>query len=91
MICEALADSGLSPIIPEGAYYVLADISHLGFASAQEAAMELLRTSRVAAVPGTAFYRGSQGEGMLRFCFAKEDSVIEEACKRLRSFRPVAA
>ncbi|HVG10459.1 MAG TPA: pyridoxal phosphate-dependent aminotransferase [Thermoanaerobaculia bacterium] len=91
MICEALADSGLSPIVPEGAYYVLTDISQLGFATAQEAAMELLRSSRVAAVPGTAFYRGSQGEGILRFCFAKEDAVIEEACKRLRSFRPVAA
>lgn len=91
MLCEALADSGLIPIVPEGAYYVLADISQLGFASAQEAAMELLQRSRVAAVPGTAFYRGSQGEGMLRFCFAKEDPVIEEACKRLRAFRPAAA
>jgi aminotransferase len=84
-ICAALRSAGLAPIVPEGAYYVLADCSALGFATAREAAMHLLETKRVASIPGTAFYRGTAGEKLLRFCFAKDDEVLDEACKRLGS------
>ena len=91
LICGALAEAGLNPIVPQGAYYVLADIRQLGFASAHDAALDLLRQTGVAAVPGTAFYRGAKGEGLLRFCFAKEDSVLEEACRRLLQLQPAAA
>ena len=85
LICAALDAGGMRPIVPQGAYYVLADVSHLGFATARDAAMNLLETRGVASVPGSAFYRGSAGEGLLRFCFAKEDDVLEEACRRLQS------
>jgi aminotransferase len=91
MICGALAEAGLNPIVPQGAYYVLADVRQLGFASAHEAALDLLNQTGVAAVPGTAFYRGAKGEGLLRFCFAKEDSVLEEACRRLLQLQPAAS
>ena len=84
-ICSALDAARLTPIVPQGAYYVLADCSSLGFATAREAAMHLLETKRVASIPGTAFYRGAAGEKLLRFCFAKDDDVLEEACRRLRS------
>lgn len=90
-ICDALAEAGLNPIVPEGAYYVLADIRPLGFETSNEVALELLRQSRVAAVPGTDFYRGSAGQGVLRFCFAKDDAVLDEACRRIRQFRPAVA
>ena len=84
-ICEALVRAGLPPIVPQGAYYVLADCARLGKSSAREAAMALLERTGVASVPGSAFYRGSAGEGLLRFCFAKDDAVLSEACARLRS------
>ena len=87
IICSALASAGLTPIVPQGAYYVLAQIDGLGFASAREAAMELLEQKQIASIPGTAFYRGGAGERLLRFCFAKEDEQLAEACRRLRSFR----
>jgi aminotransferase len=90
-ICDALSEAGLNPIVPEGAYYVLADIRELGFETSNDAAMELLRQSRVAAVPGTDFYRGREGQGVLRFCFAKDDAVLDEACRRIRQFRPAVA
>jgi len=88
LICSALDDANLSPIVPQGAYYVLADISHLGYASAREGAMDLLERGGVASIPGTAFYRGETGEGLLRFCFAKQDDALDEACVRIRNFRP---
>ncbi len=85
--CRALRDAGLPPIVPEGAYYVLADCSRLGFATSREAAMHVLETRRVASVPGSAFYRGDGGEKLLRFCFAKDDEVLDEACRRLAGLR----
>ena len=83
LICGALDRAGLAPIVPQGAYYVLADCTRLGRATAREAALEVLERTKVASVPGSAFYRGSTGEGLLRFCFAKEDDVLDEACRRL--------
>jgi aminotransferase len=88
ILCAALRDAGLSPLVPQGAYYVLADIAHLGYASAKQAAIALLNETRVASVPGSAFYQGETGERLLRFCFAKEDAVLEEAARRIRAFRP---
>jgi aminotransferase len=83
-ICSALDAAGLPPIVPQGAYYVLADCSSLEKPSARDAAMHLLETTKVASIPGSAFYRGPEGEKLLRFCFAKDDAVLEEACRRLR-------
>ena len=88
ILCEGLAAASLTPLIPQGAYYVLADISHLGYPNAKAAAMALLEQTKVASVPATAFYQGPTGEGMLRFCFAKDDATLREAAQRLRSFRP---
>lgn len=87
-LCGALTAAGMPPIVPDGAYYVLADVSDWGFGTARDAAMALLEHGGVASVPGSAFYQGTAGEGLLRFCFAKEDAVIEEACRRIRRFRP---
>ncbi len=86
-ICSALREARLTPIVPQGAYYVLADCSRLGFPSSREAAMHVLTATRVASVPGSAFYRGAEGEKLLRFCFAKDDAVLDEACSRLTALR----
>jgi aminotransferase len=83
IICDALRAARLEPVVPEGSYYVLADCARLG--PAREAAMILLERAGVASIPGTAFYRGSPGDRLLRFCFAKEDDVLREACRRLRA------
>ena len=86
-ICAALDRARLPPIVPEGAYYVLADCTRLGFATSVEAAMHVLETTQVASVAASAFYRGAEGERLLRFCFAKDDAVLEEACSRLATLR----
>jgi aminotransferase len=86
-LCSALTDAGLSPSIPAGAYYVLADVSRLPGANAKEKARTLLRESKVAAVAGTAFFTGGRGENLLRFCFAKRDDDLQRACDLLRQLR----
>lgn len=85
-ICDALSSAGMPAIVPEGAYYVLADITDLDCGSSLAAAMELLHLTGVAAVPGSAFYRGTAGDAHLRFCFAKPDDVLAEACTRISAF-----
>jgi aminotransferase len=86
-ICSALADAGLTPFVPKGAYYVLADISGLPGGSSKERAMFLLHRAGVACVPGEAFFHDyAAGDNLARFCFAKQDADLDEACVRLRAF-----
>lgn len=86
-ICEALERAGLRPYVPQGAYYVLADVSHLPGQTSKERAMYLLEKTGVATVPGSAFYSGCGGEHLVRFCFAKEAAELDAACARLGDCR----
>lgn len=85
VLCTALEDAGLSPYWPKGAYYVLADIRRMGAPNAKAAAMAILERTKIASVPGTSFYADPVGETLSRFCFAKDDDVLEEAARRLRA------
>ncbi|SHE41409.1 aminotransferase [Desulfacinum infernum DSM 9756] len=82
-ICDALTRAGLDPVVPQGAYYVLADISRLPGDASKDKAMFLLQETGVAAVPGEAFYHDEAGSQLARFCFAKRDQVLDEACRRI--------
>lgn len=84
-ICGALDRAGLTPFVPQGAYYVLADTSRLPGDSSKARAMALLERTGVAAVPGQAFYSDGAGDTLARFCFAKTDADLDEACRRLES------
>jgi aminotransferase len=81
--CDALRSAGMTPHVPEGAYYTLADVTGLPGTTAKERAMYLLEKTGVACVPGSAFYSGPVGETLARFCFAKETDVLEDAIQRL--------
>lgn len=81
--CRALNTAGLPPSVPQGAYYVLADVSRLPGATSKERAMHVLEKTGVAGVPGEAFFTGGEGRCFIRFCFAKTDADLEEACRRI--------
>jgi aminotransferase len=81
--CDVLRSVGLTPHVPDGAYYTLADVTSLPRATAKERALYLLEKTGVACVPGSAFYSGPVGETLARFCFAKEMDVLEDAMQRL--------
>ena len=84
LICGALRDAGMTPYVPHGAYYVLADIGRIPGSTSKERAMKLLERTGVATVPGESFYQPGHGENIARFCFAKTMEQLEEACRRLR-------
>jgi aminotransferase len=85
LLCNTLREIGLTPSVPNGAYYVLSDASILPGKTSREKAMYLLHETGVASVAGSAFYHGSGGENLVRFCFAKNDAELAEACRRLKS------
>ncbi len=82
--CEVLREVGLTPGVPRGAYYVLADTSGIPGKTSREKAMYILRRAGVASVPGSAFYHDGGGDDLVRFCFAKEQTVLDDACRRLK-------
>ncbi|HEX3685212.1 MAG TPA: pyridoxal phosphate-dependent aminotransferase [Bryobacteraceae bacterium] len=82
-LCGALERAGLRACPPQGAYYILADVSRLPGETSKERAMYLLNRTGVAAVPGNAFFHGPEGEAFIRFCYAKSDAELEQACQRL--------
>ncbi|MBA4391603.1 MAG: aminotransferase [Syntrophus sp. (in: bacteria)] len=86
-LCSALFSAGLTPLVPQGAYYVLADAGSLPGNTGKEKAMYLLEKTGVASVPGSAFYHDDSGENIIRFCFAKTDDVLDEACKRIKNLK----
>ncbi len=81
--CGALTKAGLTPSIPEGAYYVLADVSRLPGDTGKARALHLLEQTGVAGVPGEAFFAGRKGADFIRFSYAKTESDLDEACRRL--------
>jgi aminotransferase len=80
----ALRSVGMEATTPPGAYYILAKASGIKGTNARERARHLLAVTGVAAVAGSAFFRPGRGEDLLRFCFAKQDNELDEACERLR-------
>ncbi|GIU97033.1 MAG: aminotransferase [Actinomycetota bacterium] len=87
LMLSILAETGFVAQPPRGAYYVMADASHLGFDDDVQAATTLVRKARVATVPGSSFFADpADGRSLLRFSFSKRLETLEEAGERLRRF-----
>jgi aspartate/methionine/tyrosine aminotransferase len=88
LLLEILAESGFRCFCPEGAYYIMTDISDFGFPDDVSFARHLVQKIGVAAVPGSSFYRQSKdGQQQIRFCFCKKDETLLEAAKRLKELK----
>jgi aminotransferase len=91
-LCASLTRAGLTPSVPAGAYYVLADATNIPGADAKQKSRRLLADAGIAAVAGSAFFANdaagiNPGENLLRFCFAKKHDELTEACRRLDAYR----
>jgi aminotransferase len=86
LFCAALRDAGFAFDVPQGAYYVLADYRGVfGDVSPYDAVMKMIDTIGVNAVPGDLFFAAPDGVRCMRFQFAVERAVLEQAAERLRS------
>ena len=81
-----LTKAGIPHTVPQGAYYVLADISEFGYESDLEFCELMAEKVGVAAVPGSSFFR-EKVDHLIRFHFAKKESTLAEALVRLMTLR----
>ena len=84
-----LRAAGLQFTEPQGAYYVMVDVSEFGVADDAAFCEWLAREVGVAAVPGSSFFR-EPVHHLIRFHFAKQESTLREAVARLSTLREKA-
>ena len=86
LFCEGLDALGLVHNVPQGAYYVMMDISEFGYDSDLKFCEELAAKVGVGAVPGSSFFREPVNH-LIRFHFAKKDETLNDALNRLEALR----
>jgi len=86
---DGLDRLGLAYTVPQGAYYVMVDISEFGAKSDLEFCEWMAREVGVAAVPGSSFFRDNVNH-LIRFHFAKKEETLAEAVKRLEKLKDKA-
>lgn len=86
LFLNGLRDLNIVHTVPQGAYYILLDISEFGFDSDLEFCKILARDVGVGAVPGSSFFRENVNH-LIRLHFAKKDETLYDALNRLESLR----
>ena len=69
-----------------GSYFQIYDYSDISDQAENDFALRLIKEAGVATIPVSAFYKKQQNNKVLRFCFAKKESTLEEAAQRLANF-----
>jgi aminotransferase len=83
-----LEEAGFKCFKPDGAYYIMTDISDFGFEDDLKFTRHLVQNIGVAVVPGSSFYRRPElGAQQVRFCYCKRDETLEAAALRLQKLR----
>lgn len=83
-----LSDIGLKYTEPQGAYYVLLDISEFGYESDTDFCIDMAQKVGVGAVPGSSFFK-EPNNSMVRLHFAKQDETLNKALDRLADIRKI--
>lgn len=86
LFCQGLDSIGLTHNVPQGAYYVMMDISEFGYDSDLDFCEDLASKVGVGAVPGSSFFREPVNH-LIRFHFAKRDATLNAALENLKSLR----
>jgi aminotransferase len=83
-----LREAGFACDAPQGAYYIMTDISAFGFPDDVAFARYLVTDVGIASVPGSSFYRNAEaGRTRIRFCFCKKEETLAAAEERFASMR----
>jgi aspartate/methionine/tyrosine aminotransferase len=84
-----LEEAGLSPSIPQGTYFILAEFSRVFEGDDRAFARHLVERHGVAAIPPSVFYAGATDEGtrLIRFAFPKQIETLRAAALRLKGLQ----
>ena len=88
LMLEQLTGAGFRCIVPEGSYFILADVTDRGFDDDVTACRAMVAEAGVAAIPASAFYEPSHADRRwARFAFCKRDETMRAAGQRLAGWR----
>jgi N-succinyldiaminopimelate aminotransferase len=78
---------GLEVHVPQGTYFVTTDVSAMGYVDGKAFCAAMAERAKVVAIPNQVFYEDDSAEGrhLIRWAFCKEQDVLEEGIRRLRS------
>ena len=88
-----LTEAGFDPILPKGAYYIMAEaddvMERLSVANDFDLSRKLIEITKVATVPGSSFYSGhkKRGNNQVRFCFCKSADTLDNVEKQFAILR----
>jgi len=92
ILVNGLSTAGLGVLKPDGTYFLNADIRPTGFSGDDVSfCQQMTREAGVTMLPVSAFYVESEHPDQLprhfvRFCFAKNDDVLKEACDKIQAY-----
>jgi len=81
ILSNEIQNAGLKFLTPQGAYYILVDISEFGFDSDREFCRWMIENIGIAAVPGSSFFRDNNS--YIRLHFAKDEDTLRQVGERL--------
>lgn len=84
LLCAGLVDLGLAPRVPEGTYFAMTDVAHLGWEDGMQFCEALPQRAGVVAIPAQGFHDSDAGRHLVRWAFCKEPDVIEDGLRRMR-------
>jgi len=85
LIYNELLQTKFTPLLPEGSYFIMAEIPGKLFNDDYHCASELVKNYGVATIPPSVFYlRSDEGKSLLRLCFAKQNDTIIEGINNMK-------
>jgi aminotransferase len=88
MALDMLRDVGFKPVVPQGAYYIMADFSAISDEDDITFGTRMAREIGVACVPGSPFFsRPELSKNIVRFAFCKRQETLDEARVRLQKLK----
>lgn len=83
LFCEGLKQTPFRFLPAQGSFFQVVEYGHLSSEKDFDLAVRLTKEIGVASIPISAFYHDQKDHKLLRFCFAKDDEVLEEALELL--------
>src|SRR5204862_225173 len=87
-LAAGLRDAGFAVLPSAATYFLSVDLTASGLAMNDVTFSErLVDEAKVATIPVSAFYAEDPVTNVVRFCFVKEDAVLDEALARVKAWR----
>ncbi|RYD91163.1 MAG: aminotransferase class I/II-fold pyridoxal phosphate-dependent enzyme [Sphingobacteriales bacterium] len=83
-LLNAMAQTRFKPLPSHGSYFQLYSYADISDEKENEFAIRLVKDFGVATIPVSAFYKTAVDNKVVRFCFAKKESTLEQAVKNLQ-------